>query len=112
MCLRLLLALWSVCGLASAATYEVGSGKTYTTLAAVPALSPGDVVQISAGTFRSEASRITVKEAADRFLLHCEGRRTRGERMSTQNYKTMEGHIRNYICPDPKRQSALRWKSW
>ena len=62
--------------------------------------------QIRAGTFRSEASRVTVKEAADQFLQHCEGRRVRGERMTMQNYKTMEGHIRNYICPDAKRHAG------
>ncbi len=62
--------------------------------------------QIKSGTFRAEASKVTVKDAADRFLLHCDGRRTRGERMTTQNYKTMEGHIRNYICPDPKRHEG------
>lgn len=43
------LALLAVCGLASAATYEVGSGKPYATLAGLPALAPGDIVQISSG---------------------------------------------------------------
>ena len=62
--------------------------------------------QMRAGTFRGDASKFTVKDAADRFLDHCEGRRQRGERMSRQNYKTMDGHIGNYICRDPNRHEG------
>ena len=62
--------------------------------------------QMRAGTFRGDASKFTVKDAADRFLEHCEGRRQRGERMTRQNYKTMDGHIGNYICRDPKRHEG------
>jgi hypothetical protein len=36
---------------ASAATYQVGSGKPYTTLAGLPALAPGDVVEVGSGTY-------------------------------------------------------------
>ena len=59
-----------------------------------------------AGKFRKDAGKFTVKDAADRFLEHCEGRRQRGERMTRQNYKTMDGHIGNYICRDPKRHEG------
>jgi integrase len=62
--------------------------------------------QMRAGTFRGKASTFTVKDAAVRFLEHCEGRRQRGERMTRQNYKTMDGHIGNYICRDPKRHEG------
>jgi integrase len=62
--------------------------------------------QMRAGTFRGDAAKFTVKDAAVRFLEHCEGRRQRGERMSRQNYKTMDGHIGNYICRDPKRHDG------
>lgn len=62
--------------------------------------------QMRAGTFRGEASKFTVKDAADRFLEHCQGRRQRRERMTQHNYKTMEGHIGNYICRDPKRHEG------
>lgn len=62
--------------------------------------------QMRAGTFRGDAAKFTVKDAADRFLERCEGRRQRGERMTRQNYKTMEGHIRNYICRDPLRHEG------
>jgi integrase len=62
--------------------------------------------QMRAGTFRGDAAKLTVKDAADRFLDYCEGRRQRNERMTRQNYKTMEGHIRNYICRDPKRHEG------
>jgi integrase len=62
--------------------------------------------QMRAGTFRGDAAKLTVKDAADSFLAYCEGRRQRGERMTRQNYKTMEGHIGNYICRDPKRHEG------
>jgi hypothetical protein len=35
----------------SAATRQVGAGKTYTSLAALPSLAPGDVVEIYPGTY-------------------------------------------------------------
>jgi integrase len=62
--------------------------------------------KIRAGTFRGDASKFTVKDAATRFLEHCEARRKRGERMTQQNYNTMDGHIGNYICRDPKRHDG------
>jgi hypothetical protein len=42
-----------VCGTGclSGATYEVGSGQPFTTIASVPSLSPGDIVNIHCGTF-------------------------------------------------------------
>jgi integrase len=62
--------------------------------------------QMRAGTYRGDASKFTVKDAAERFLKHCEGRHQRRERMTRQNYKTMDGHIGNYICRDPKRHDG------
>jgi len=62
--------------------------------------------EIRAGTFRHDAAKFTVKDAALRFLEHCEGRRQRGERMTRQNYNTMDGHIGNYICRDPNRHKG------
>ncbi|HEY1745710.1 MAG TPA: tyrosine-type recombinase/integrase [Xanthobacteraceae bacterium] len=59
-----------------------------------------------AGTFRGDASKFTVKDAADSFLKHCEGRRQRRERMTQHNYNTMDGHTGNYICRDPKRHEG------
>jgi integrase len=64
--------------------------------------------QMRAGTFRGDASKFTVKDAAVVFLEHCERRRQRGERMTTKNYRVMEGHIYNYICPDPKRHEGKK----
>jgi hypothetical protein len=58
--------------------------------------------QIRKGTYRPEAARVTIKEAADRFLTHCFERMQRGERMTRRNYQTYEGYVSNYICPDPE----------
>jgi integrase len=62
--------------------------------------------QMRAGTFRGDAAKFTVKDAADRFLDYCEARRKRGERMTQRNYDVMDGHIGNYICRDPKRHEG------
>lgn len=61
---------------------------------------------IRAGTFRGNSAKVTVKDAAEKFLKHCEGRMERGERMTRRNYETMDGHIHNYICRDPKRHDG------
>lgn len=58
------------------------------------------------GSFRGDAAKFTVKDAADLFLDYCKGRMERGERMTQKNYRTMEGHVRNYVCPDPKRHEG------
>lgn len=62
--------------------------------------------QMRAGTFRGDAAKFTVKDAADSFLKHCDGRRERGERMTRRYYESMEGHVGNYICRDPKRHEG------
>lgn len=59
--------------------------------------------QLRAGTFRADAGRVTLSAVADEFLAHCEGRAKRHERMTLKNYAVYEGHVRNYICPDPTR---------
>ncbi len=59
-----------------------------------------------AGQFRAEAAKLTVEDAARAFLAHCLARHQRGERMTLRNYKTMEGHVWNYICPDSDRPIA------
>lgn len=61
--------------------------------------------QLRLGTFRPEADKVTMGEVAELFLTYCHGRMTRGERMTRANYNTYEGHVRNYICPDPKRHA-------
>lgn len=48
---------------ARATTYEVGSGKAHATVASLPKLSPGDVVEISPGTY-NEVKRWTDSGAA------------------------------------------------
>jgi integrase len=64
--------------------------------------------QMRSGTYRGSAAKFTVKDAADSFLKHCDGRRERGERMSRHNYNTMDGHIGNYICRDPQRHEGKK----
>jgi hypothetical protein len=48
---------------AHAATYQVGPGKTYATLSAVPALVAGDVVEVYSGTY-NECKRLTASGTA------------------------------------------------
>jgi integrase len=56
--------------------------------------------QLRAGTYRPEAEKVTVREAAELFLNHCRERMERRERMTQRNYKVYLGYVRNYICPD------------
>src|SRR4051812_3469136 len=56
--------------------------------------------QLRSGTFRPDAAKITVAEAANLFLAHCKTRMERRERMTRRNYQVYEGYVRNYICPD------------
>jgi integrase len=56
--------------------------------------------QLRVGTFRPEAAKISLQEAADLFLTYCEQRMKRGERMTRHNFTWYQGHVRNYICPD------------
>lgn len=66
--------------------------------------------QLRAGTFRPDAAKVTVREACETYLEHVEGRMKRGERFTRHHLKVTEGHIRNYICPDPNRHADMtRW---
>ena len=56
--------------------------------------------QIRRGTYRPDAERVSLQEAADLFLRHCEERMQRRERMTQHTYKVYLGYVRNYICPD------------
>src|SRR5207248_6925442 len=60
--------------------------------------------QLRAGTFRPDSAKVTVKDVCESYLEHCRGRMARRERMTRHNLAVYEGHIFNYICPDPARQ--------
>jgi integrase len=57
--------------------------------------------QMQAGTYRSDAGRVTVKEVCESFLEHCSGRHERDERMTRKMLVVYKGHVKNYILhPD------------
>ncbi len=58
--------------------------------------------QLRKGTYRPEAAKVTVKQAAELFINHCRERMERRERMTRRNFQVYEGYVRNYICPDPE----------
>ncbi|MEQ8251887.1 MAG: site-specific integrase [Oceanibaculum nanhaiense] len=62
--------------------------------------------QLRAGTFRADAAKVTVREAALGFLDYCEGRMRRGERMTRHNFKVYAGHVNNYIVPELAREAG------
>lgn len=62
--------------------------------------------QLRAGTFRPDAAKVTVKEACETYLEHVRGRMKRGERFTQHHLKNTEGHVWNYLCPDPTRHSG------
>ncbi|MDN3277442.1 tyrosine-type recombinase/integrase [Frankia sp. RB7] len=59
--------------------------------------------EVRSGTFRPEASKITVKEVCELFLEDCEERLARRERMTRASLEWYQGQVYNYICPDKKR---------
>ncbi len=58
--------------------------------------------QLRIGTYRPEAVKVTVADAAELFLQHCERRMLRKERMTRATYVWHAGQVRNYICPSEK----------
>jgi integrase len=53
--------------------------------------------QMQAGTYRSSADKVTVKEVCERFLEHCVGRNQRDERMTRKMLVVYKGHVSNHI---------------
>src|SRR6185437_11234188 len=53
--------------------------------------------QLRQGTFRPDARKMHVAQLADQWLAHCEGRRKRGERMTTGVLKGYRSRVENYI---------------
>ena len=53
--------------------------------------------QMQAGTYRSDADRMTVKEVCESFLEHCVGRNQRDERMTRKMLVVYRGHVSNHI---------------
>lgn len=53
--------------------------------------------QMKAGTYRAGADKVTVKEACESFIEHCEGRNERDERMTRKMLAVYRGHVHNHI---------------
>ena len=64
--------------------------------------------QLRAGTFRPDAAKVTVKGACEAYLEHVKGRTKRGERFTQHHLKNTEGHVWNYLCPDPARHAKRK----
>jgi integrase len=52
---------------------------------------------LQAGTYRSNADKITLKEVCESFLEHCAGRHLRDERMTRKMLAVYKGHAANHI---------------
>jgi integrase len=53
--------------------------------------------QLQAGTYRPDASKLTVKQVCESFLAYCEGRNRRDERMTRKMLVVYRGHINKHI---------------
>lgn len=53
--------------------------------------------QLQAGTYRSDADRVTLKEVCESFLERCSGRHERDERMTRKMLVVYKGHVNNHI---------------
>lgn len=60
------------------------------------------------GVYRPDAMKISIGQIAEDFLAYCKERKERKERMSEKNYRVYDGHINNYICPNPDRHKGKR----
>lgn len=60
------------------------------------------------GVYRPDAMKTSIGQIADDYLADCKERQERGERMSRKNYDVYEGHVYNYICPNPDRHKGKR----
>ncbi len=61
---------------------------------------------MQAGTYRAAADKVTVKDACESFLEHCEGRNQRDERMTRKMLTVYRGHVTNHIL-HPDMASAI-----
>lgn len=90
--------------------------KQFDTRAAADAFRIKIESDISRGMYRGDASKRTLKDAADVFVDHCRTRMERRERMTRRNFDVYDGHIRNYICADAaqdrSRKSNPRMRSF
>jgi len=53
--------------------------------------------QMRAGTFRADADKVTVREAAEAYLEYVGGRMQRGEQFTRRHFHAVEGLVRNHI---------------
>jgi integrase len=53
--------------------------------------------QLLDGSYRAGGDKINIKDACEAFLLYCQGRNARDERMSTKNLVVYRGHIKKHV---------------
>lgn len=53
--------------------------------------------QLSEGTHRPDANKVTVEEVCEAFLDHCQGRMERNERMTRKMLTVYRGHVANHL---------------
>ena len=53
--------------------------------------------QLSNGTYRSNADKLTIEEVCSSFLDQCRGRMNRTERMTRKTLTVYQGHVSNHI---------------
>lgn len=64
--------------------------------------------QVRQGTFRPDATKVTISEVARDYLLMMAGRRDRKEKVTATYYSLLEGIIGNYIDPTDESRTSLR----
>ena len=62
---------------------------------------------IQTGTFRASADKVTVKEAAEAYIVELKARLARGE-ITRRHVEMVEGRVWNYVCPDPTRAAKQK----
>lgn len=61
--------------------------------------------QVRQGTFRPDATKVTVGEVATDYLTMMAGRRDRGEKVTAAYYDLIDGIVKNYIAPSDQSRT-------
>lgn len=59
--------------------------------------------RLNAGNLRLKSAKMRISGLAELYLGHCRQRVQDKAYMTMHNYRVYEGHVKNYICPDPAR---------
>ncbi|EPE95749.1 site-specific integrase [Rhizobium grahamii] len=67
--------------------------------------------QIGKGTYRPDAATTTVRAACEQYEKDLSARKDRGEKVTSEYFDNVTGHMWNYIAPDEERRANQKGKN-